>query len=96
MKFKGVSITHNFFTRLGHTPTQYQAMDAHKIPKSVISYMGAKRGGLGIAIKNLVYQAGEYDTFYDIFGGSGAASLAVNKISKKNYIYNELNASVLI
>jgi len=91
---KGVSISHNFFSREEHTPGKYLLMSRYKAPKSVISYMGAKKNGLGIAIKNLTYQAGKYDVFCDIFGGSGAASLAVNKVHKVDYIYNELNASV--
>lgn len=86
----GVSLSHNFFTRLGRTPTMY----LRDIPEPFMSYKGQKNGILGAAIRNLVWQAGDYDVFYDLFGGSGAATLAVDKLSKKCYVYNELNKSV--
>lgn len=86
----GVSLSHNFFTRLRRTPTMY----LRDIPEPFIGYKGQKYGMLGAAIRNLVWQAGDYDVFYDLFGGSGAATLAVDKLPKKRYVYNELNKSV--
>lgn len=86
----GVSFSHNFFTRLGYTPTMY----LRDMPEHFINYMGQKHEELGVAIRNLAWQAGNYGVFYDLFGGSGSASLAVNKSSDKWYVYNELNKSV--
>lgn len=86
----GVSFSHNFFTRLGRTPTMY----LRDIPEHFINYMGQKHEELGVAIRNLAWQAGSYDVFYDLFGGSGMASLVVDKLPEKWYVYNELNKSV--
>lgn len=94
MNNNGVSISHNFFSRIGYTPIRYLAMYDHDACDSVVNYSGKKKGELGIAIRNLVYQAGAYNTFCDVFGGSGAASLAINKVSGAEYVYNELNKSV--
>ena len=60
----------------------------------VTNYMGQKHGELSVAIKNLVYQAGKYDIFCDIFGGSGAALLSVDRRKNTGYVYNELNRNV--
>jgi len=87
----GVSNIHNFFTKLGYTPTKYWNTFKEEIPAPVVGYMGQKKGELGVAVRNLVYQAGKYDVFYDVFGGSGAASLAVSRIAGATYVYNELN-----
>lgn len=56
--------------------------------------MGQKRGELGEAIRNLAYQAGEYDEFYDLFGDSGAATAALVHLEGKKYVYNEVNPRV--
>lgn len=86
----GTSLSHNFFTRLDRTPT----MHLRDIPENFINYMGQKHDELGVVIRNLAWQAGNYDVFYDLFGGSGSASLVVDKSPEKWYIYNELNKSV--
>ena len=86
LKAKGISISNNFISRQEFSPLKYLAMYNYDIPESIINYSGQKKGYLGVAIKNLVYQAGKYDTFCDIFGGSGAASLAVNKVDGTKYI----------
>lgn len=90
----GVPISHNFFSRMHTTPTQYISMDEYEQPELVTKYKGQKHGELSVAIKNLVYQAGKYDIFCDIFGGSGAALLSVDRRNEANYVYNELNRSV--
>lgn len=90
----GVSISHNFFSRKNTTPIQYISMCKYEPPKMVTNYMGQKHGELSVAIKNLVYQAGKYDIFCDIFGGSGAALLSVDRRKNTGYVYNELNRNV--
>ena len=90
----GVSISHNFFSRKNTTPIQYILMCKYEPPKMVTNYMGQKHDELSVAIKNLVYQAGKYDIFCDIFGGSGAALLSVDRRKNTGYVYNELNRNV--
>lgn len=90
----GVTISHNFFSRKRTTPKQYVDMKRYTQPELPANYVGQKREDLAVAIKNLVYQSGKYDVFCDIFGGSGAASLAVNRRKEANYVYNELNRRV--
>lgn len=75
------------------TPTQYIAKELFQQPEMLLKYKGNKDGALGIAIKNIVYQAGKYDVFVDIFGSSGAASAAVAKNKDADYVYNEKNIS---
>lgn len=88
-------VSHNFFSKMHNTPIQYVQMKRYKQPKILhISYLGQKNGDLAIAIKNLVYQSGKYDIFCDIFGGSGAALLSVDRRKDSKYVYNELSPRV--
>lgn len=86
-----LSISHNFFSRMNTTPRQYVSMKKYKQPELPITYKGQKKDELAAAIKNLVYQAGKYDVFCDIFGGSGAALLSVDRRKEAKYVYNELD-----
>lgn len=94
LKKNGVTISHNFISRAKIKPTDYWKAYECDIPDPPVEYMGQKKGELGAAIRNLVYQAREYNTFIDLFGGSGAASAAVMHLRGKNYIYNEVNPNV--
>ena len=87
----GVNISHNFFSRMKTTPIEYWNMIKYQQPELPINYQGQKHGELAVAIKNLVYQAGKYDVFCDVFGGSGAALLAVDRRKDSKYVYNELH-----
>ena len=67
-------------------------------PAILFNYNGQKDKHLGIAIKNLVYQAGKYGRFLDVFGGTGSASLSFpkrgyssSKVGNVQYIYNDLD-----
>lgn len=86
---KRLNLTHNFFGKLGRTPKEYVGMRRHTQPDQIINYKGQKNKEWGIAIKNLVYQAGAHDYFIDIFGGTGAASTAVNRRNNVRYVYND-------
>lgn len=94
LKANGVSISHYYFSRAWFVPADYRLSYKSDIPAPPVEYMGQKKGELGAAIRNLVYQAKEYDTFIDLFGGSGAATAAVMHLKDKKYIYNEVNPSV--
>lgn len=91
---QGVPISHNFFSRMQNTPSQYINKSTHKQVELPTNYMGQKHEELGAAINNLVYQAGKYNTFVDMFGGSGSATMAVARNRCAKYIYNEKNRSV--
>lgn len=74
---------------------------AYSQPVILFSYNGQKDKELGIAVKNLVYQAGKYTKFVDVFGGTGSASLAFPKRGygegKRGYVpykYNDLDADL--
>lgn len=86
---KHLNLSHNFFGKLGRTPKQYVDMQIHTQPDRVINYKGQKDKEWGIAVKYLVYQAGIHDYFVDIFGGTGAASTAVNHRNNVQYVYND-------
>ena len=66
-------------------------------PAILFSYNGQKDKHLGVAIRNLAYQAGKYTKCVDVFGGTGSGILAVpkrgnNRGSKRGaveYIYND-------
>ena len=94
MNLYGVSFSHNFFSRYETSPQDYIYFRNYKQPELVTNYMGQKHGDLAVAINNLVYQAGDYARFVDVFGGSGAASVAFPKHREKKYIYNEKNPDV--
>lgn len=89
---KGLNLSHNFFSRLG--VTEFVAMIEYKQPPMLFNYAGQKHDELGVAIKHLVHQAGTYDVFVDIFGGSGAASVAFPRKSNPVYIYNDLDENL--
>lgn len=85
----GLNISHNFFSKIG--VSAYVDMLLYRQPKMLFNYAGQKHGELGVALKHLIYQAGSYDVFVDIFGGSGAASVAFPRRSNSVYVYNDLN-----
>lgn len=60
-------------------------------PELHINYQGQKKDNLASVITHLVDQAGAYDNFVDVFGGSGAASFAVNRNDTSSYIFNDLD-----
>ena len=68
-------------------------------PAILFSYNGQKDKHLGVAIRNLAYQAGKYTKCVDVFGGTGSGILAIPKRgyprgSKRGaveYIYNDLS-----
>lgn len=80
------------------TPNNFDSVlsigDAQNVMSLPTNYVGQKHEELAVAIKNLVYQAGKYDLFADVFGGSGAASVAVAHNKDANYVYNEKNIAV--
>lgn len=60
-------------------------------PKILFPYNGQKDKHLGVVIRNLVYQAGKFNRFIDVFGGTGSATLAFPHRGYTDYVYNELN-----
>lgn len=88
-----VAISHNFFSR-EKKAVEYGRYYKYKQPANPLSYMGQKNGEVGVALKNLVYQAGDHDCFVDIFGGSGSASVAFPRKKNVKYVYNEWNEYV--
>lgn len=94
IKSNGANISHNFFSKMDKTPEIYLQMANYIQPELPTNYKGQKHGELGFALKNLSYQCGKYSKYIDIFGGSGAASLAVEKRKNTGYVYNELHRCV--
>ncbi|MFW5630878.1 MAG: hypothetical protein ACOCNB_08865 [Acetivibrio ethanolgignens] len=89
LKENGLNLSHNFYSRM--RVTDYVNMQKYKQPKMLFPYLGQKHNELGVAVKNLVYQAGDYNLFIDVFGGSCAASLAFPRRNNSVYIYNDLD-----
>lgn len=88
LKYNGLNLSHNFYS--GMHVTDYVNMHLYKQPEMLFPYLGQKDEELGAAIKHLVYQAGAYNYFIDVFGGSGAASVAFPRRNNSVYIYNDL------
>ena len=63
-------------------------------PTMHINYQGQKHGDLAVAIKHIVHQAGYYDVFASIFGGSGGCLTSIKHSPKREYIYNDLDAGL--
>ena len=90
-----IKVSKNFFSRMELTPSYYFMCSHFYAVKNPCKYMGQKKGELGIAIKNLIYQAGKHSGVVDVFGGSGAASMSIApKNHRMLYVYNEKNTSV--
>lgn len=89
LKDKGLNLSHNFYTKLNLN--SYVEMLKYRQPEMLFKYNGAKHKELGVALKNLVYQAGAYNTFVDVFGGSGAASVAFPRRRNTKYYYNDID-----
>lgn len=85
---------HNTWAKWGIRPLQLFQTSAYIQLECPMRYKGQKKKELGFAINNLVYWAGKYDCFLDIFGGSGSASTAVCPIDNKKYLYNEWNPTI--
>ena len=95
LRKQGVKLSGNFFTRYDCTVNDYYECDRQEeIGNPLKYYMGQKKEHLSEIIKWLAYQAGKYDYFVDIFGGSGSASAAVYQTRQRTYVYNELNDEV--
>ena len=59
-----------------------------------INYMRSKRG-IAIEVMQAIYDTvGNFDTFYDLFGGGGAMTFLALEIGIENIHYNELNSGV--
>lgn len=71
------------------TVSDYRRCVDYQQPEMPIKYQGQKKGILAEALKHLVFQAGAYDCFIDIMGGSGAASLAVPRKDNSVYVFND-------
>ncbi len=95
-KEQGTSLNKKIF-ELESTVRDYRNLVNYKQPAMHIKYKGQKtdkyktKEGLATAIKHLTYQAGKHSYFVDIFGGSGAATLAVPRKNNTEYVYNDLD-----
>lgn len=67
----------------------YRMCIEYQQPQMHINYQGQKKGILAEALKNLVFQAGTYNFFIDIFGGSAGATLAVPRRKNAVYVFND-------
>lgn len=90
----GVKCSNNFFSRMEVPPISFQHSDKYIVPALSIKYNGQKNKEYAIAIGNLVSQAGKYNTFVDLFGGLGDASVAFPYKKDAIQIYNELNRMI--
>ncbi len=90
LKKYGINRDKKLFNKEIHVD-DYKKCVEYKQPKLHICYQGQKKGILAEAIKHLVFQDGTYDCFIDIFGGSGAATLAVPRRNNAVYVFNDLD-----
>lgn len=80
---------------LESTVQDYRDLIKHTQPDMHIKYQGQKHDKLGVAIKNLVFQAGKHSYFVDLFGGSGAGTLAVPRRNNTKYVYNDSDGGLV-
>lgn len=92
LKDKGLNLSHNYYTKLNLS--SYIEMLTYYQPEMLFKYNGAKSKYLGVALKNLIYQADAYNYFIDVFGGSGAASVAFPRRRNAIYVYNDLDKNL--
>ena len=90
LKKHGINRDKKLFNMEVHVD-DYKKCVEYNQPELHICYQGQKRDILAEAIKHLVFQAGTYDCFIDIFGGSGAATLAVPRRNNAVYVFNDLD-----
>ena len=86
---KGLTLSHNFFSRTERAVNDYVSLETYVEPKAPFNYNGQKHGCLGYALGHLVYQAGKHDLFVDLFGGTGFSSVAFQRRRNSRYVYNE-------
>ena len=101
LEIYSVNLSHNFFSRLKYRSVEkyykeFKAMYDNVEITAPINYAGKKKDNLAIGIANLVFQAGDYDVYCDVFGGSGTASSVIPHYSNRKYVYNELNIMIYI
>lgn len=89
LKLKGLTLSHNFFSRTERAVNDYVSLETYVEPKAPFGYNGQKYRCLGYALGHLVYQAGKHDLFVDLFGGSGFSSVAFQRRRNSRYVYNE-------
>lgn len=94
LKEKGIKISHNFFSRMNSSAINLYNTKQNIQPELPYKYMGQKNKNLAFALNNIVNQAGKYHVFIDVFGGSGAATVAIEHRKNSEYIYNEKNRMV--
>ncbi len=94
LREKGIKISHNFFSRMNSSAINLYNTKQNIQPELPYKYMGQKNKNLAFALNNIVNQAGKYHVFIDVFGGSGAATLAIEHRKNSEYIYNEINRMV--
>lgn len=91
LKKYNIVIGKKFFDRDGISATDYKQYKHYEQPELLFNYQGSKNGILAETLKELVWQAGSYDCFVDLFGGGGGASLAIPRRSLAVYVYNDLD-----
>lgn len=89
LKKSNVTKNHKIFENNNIYVEDFKKCAEYVQPDLLINYKGQKKDLLGEAIKNLAFQAGKYDKFIDVFGGSMAASLAVARKNNASHIYND-------
>ena len=60
-----------------------------------LPYMGSKRGIAIDVMQSIFDTVGEFDIFYDLFGGGGAMSFLALEIGIPDIHYNELNTGIV-
>lgn len=90
---KGASINKKLFNKSVYITDSANTLMFNP-PKPHIQYQGGKHGDLATAIRYLLFQAGDYNTFVDIFGGSGMATASFIHNPKLSYIYNDLDSNL--
>jgi hypothetical protein len=88
LSINGINKNKKFFNKEIHV-RDYKNLVEYEQPEMHINYLGQKKGILAEALKNIVFQSGSYDCFVDVFGGSGAATLAVPRRKEAVYVFND-------
>lgn len=87
----GIKVSKKTFQEFIIPPRRFYKVTHYKDIPMVNTYAGEKKGYLAEVFSFIVACTNRYDTFLDLFGGSGRVSMVVPKISGVDYFINEWN-----
>lgn len=86
---RGYSFSKKTFQDFAMSPSRFYKAVHYNDISMINKYAGEKKGVLGSTLRYIVSFARDYENFLDLFGGSGRATMAVQKIDGVDYYIND-------